>query len=141
MQKVIVVLAMLCAACAAISVQAMRSQQERQEKATRFGPLTVDEDKRLLFQDRPLKPAVGGNNSLDLGEVFHVGDADIVLVTDNGGVGCPFLYYFITVSEAGAKATGAFGTCAEVERVKRTGGTFSLLMSGYRAQWNRARPN
>ena len=132
MRKLIIVLVTLCATYTAISVGATHLQQERQEKPTRFGPLTVDADKRLLFQGRPLKPEIGGNNSLDLGEVFRVGDADIVLVTDNGGMGCPFLYYFITITEAGAKATRAFGTCAEVVRVKHTGGTFSLLMSGYR---------
>lgn len=106
--------------------------QEPQVTSTRFGPVSVGKDKVLLFKGRPLQPKVQGNDSLDLGEPYRIGPTDVVLVIDNGGTACPFLYYFVALTKSGAKATPAFGTCAELTSVKRTGNTLSVYMPGYR---------
>ena len=102
-----------------------------QETNTRFGALTVNDDKMLLFKGHPLNPPIQGNNSLDVGKPYQIGATDVVLVTDNGGTACPFLYYFVTISASGAKSSPLFGTCAEVTRVKRTGDSISVYMPGF----------
>jgi hypothetical protein len=132
MLKLILGLAILFTAGAGAYAQITQMPQEPQESSTRFGSLTVGEDKKLLFKGHPLKPSIDGNNSLTLSELFSINDADVVLVVNNGGSACPFMYHFITVNEAGAKATPAFGTCGELSRVKRTGGTFTVFMPGFR---------
>ena len=65
---------------------------------TRFGTLAVDKDRMLLFNGKPVRPPVQGNNSLDLGTPFDMGASDVVLVKDTGGTACPVLYYFVTVT-------------------------------------------
>ena len=102
-----------------------------QETTTRFGALTVNDDKMLLFKGRPLNPPVEGNNSLDVGKPYQIGNTDLVLITDNGGTACPYLYYFVTVSASGAKPSPLFGTCAEVTAVKRNGDSILVYMSGF----------
>jgi hypothetical protein len=92
--------------------------QDANEVATRFGVLSVDEDKRLLFKGQPLNPPIDGNNILELGEVMSIGATDVVLVTDIDGSGCPYLYYFVSVSGSGVKATLPFGTCAVLTSLK-----------------------
>ncbi len=122
-------LAILCAASAGAFAQGL--PQEEHGFVTRFGVLTVDEVKVLQFNGRPLEPVITGNNSLSLGEPMRVGATDIVLVTDNGGTACPCLYYFVTVSKSGAKATPSFGTCGEITDVKTVGRSISVVMPGY----------
>jgi hypothetical protein len=114
------------------SVFAQPLPQERQEVVTRFGSLTVNDDKELLFKGRGLTPSVGGNNSLSLNDPIQMGEADVVLVQDNGGTGCPSLYYFVTVSRTGARATKAFGTCGDVTSVKKVGDSIRVTMPGFR---------
>lgn len=99
---------------------------------TRFGPLSVGKDSVLLFRGRPLQPRVRGNNSLDLGEPHRIGTADVVFVINEGGTLCPYLYHFVTVTRSGAKATPAFGTCAELTKLERSGDTFRMYMPGFR---------
>ena len=107
------------------------SAQEAQEVSTRFGVLSIDGDKRLLFKGQPLSPAVEGNNSLGLGEVTSIGPTDVVLVTNNGGIGCPVTYYVVSVSASGAKGTPLFGTCAELTSMKRKGESIVLILPGF----------
>lgn len=107
------------------------SAQEAQEVSTRFGVLSIDEEKRLLFKGQPLDPPVEGNNSLDLGEVISMGPTDVVLVTNTGGSGCPFTYYFVTTSAAGAKGTPFFGTCNQLISMKRKGNSIVLMLPGF----------
>ena len=102
-----------------------------QETTTRFGALTVNDDKMLLFKGRPLNPPIQANNSLDVGKPYQIGATDVVLITDNGGTACPFLYYFVTVSASGAKPSPLFGTCAEVTTARRTGDSISVYMPGF----------
>lgn len=108
------------------------SAQEAHELSTRFGVVSIDEDKRLLFKGQPLSPPVEGNNSLDLGEVTSIGPTDVVLVTNNGGIGCPVTYYLVGVTASGAKATPFFGTCAELISMKRKGDSIVLILPGFR---------
>lgn len=129
MRKLLIGPAMLLVAGAGAFAQL---PQEPQKTSTRFGSLTVNDKRMLLFKGRPLDPPIEGNSSLDLGEPFRIGSADVVLVTDNGGTACPFLYYFVTVNRSGAKATPSFGTCGELASLKRTGNAVSLTMPGYR---------
>jgi hypothetical protein len=68
---------------------------------------------------------------LDLSEPYQIGSSDIVLVTDNGGTSCPALYYFVTVTKSGAKATPSFGSCSDLIKIKRMGDSVSVSMPGY----------
>jgi hypothetical protein len=105
--------------------------QESTEVNTRFGVLSVNDDKMLLFKGQPLSPPIEGNNSLDLGTVILVGATDVVLVTNNGGTACPALFYFVTITRSGAKGTRPFGTCSEFADVKRRGDSISVTMPGF----------
>jgi hypothetical protein len=106
--------------------------QLAQKAPTRFGAVTVGDDKVLLFRGRPLQPSIKGNSSLDVGRPFRIGAADIALVTDNGGTACPYRYYFVTLSRSGAHTTHSFGTYNVVVSVKQNGESISLSMHGYR---------
>lgn len=135
MRKLLIGPAMLLVACAGAFAQL---PQELQKTSTRFGSLTVNDKRMLLFKGRPLDPPIEGNSSLDLGEPFRIGSTDVVLVTDIGGTACPYLYYFVIVSRSGATATPSFGTCGELTNVKRTGNAISLTMPGYRGPFEPA---
>src|SRR6185295_7183400 len=74
--------------------------QDTQSVSTRFGVLSVNEDKILQFKGQSLVPVIEGNNGLDLGEVMRMGATDVVLVTDNGGSGCPAVFYFVSVTRS-----------------------------------------
>jgi hypothetical protein len=110
---------------------ALVQAQESQEVSTRFGVVSVNEDKMLLFKGQPLSPPIEGNNSLDLGAVMPIGVNDVVLVTDNGGTGCPALFYFVSVNRSGVKATPAFGTCSDLTTIKRSGNSIIVAMPGF----------
>jgi hypothetical protein len=108
------------------------SAQEYDSITTRFGAVTVGEAGVLLFKDVPVEPRVEANNSLDLGQPYQIGAADVLLVTNNGGTACPVELYFVTVTKSGAKVTPAFGTCSDLIKIKRSGNTISVSMPGYR---------
>jgi hypothetical protein len=105
--------------------------------ATRYGTFTLGEDQTLLFHGHPLQPPVQGNNGLDIGTPFHIGESDVVLVTILAGTACPYLYHFITVTRSGAKSTPAFGTCNEAMNLRRSGDSILLEMHGYRGPFER----
>ena len=105
--------------------------QDSQKISTRFGVLSVNDDKLLRFKEQPLRPPIEGNNSLDLGSITSMGAADVVLVTDNGGTGCPAMFYLVTVTSAGAKASRPFGSCSEFANVRRRGNSISVTMPGF----------
>lgn len=121
------------AACIAVA----QSEQELRV-ATRFGVLTVGENRMLLFEGHPLEPPVQGNNGLDAGEPFRIGTTDVVLITDFGGTACPYLYHFVTVNKGGARATQSFGTCNQVTEVKRSHDSILVFMHGYRGPFEPA---
>lgn len=132
MWKTVVASGLLIAVSSGVFALFIELPQERQEIATRFGSLSVDGDNTLLFNGRTLTPPVVGNNSLDLNEPIQIGATDVVLVLDNGGTGCPSLYYFVSASKSGARATPAFGTCGDVISVKQMGDSIRLTMRGFR---------
>lgn len=131
MWKAIVASAVLIAAGGGGLAQFTRLPQERQEVATRFGSLTVGDDNTLFFNGRQLTPPVVGNNSLNMDDPIPIGATDVVLVLDNGGTACPSMYYFVTVSKTGARATKPFGTCGDVTSVKRVGDSIRVIMPGF----------
>ena len=131
MWKLISGVAVLIISAASAHAQFSQLPQEPQKVATRFGFLTVGKNRMLLFKGHKLEPPIEGNNSLNLGAIYHTGPDDIVLAMDNGGSACPFLYYFITVNKDGARATKAFGTCAELSNIKRFGDSISIRMPGF----------
>ena len=132
MYRLTVAIILLTVAGAGARTQFSGSPQETQETRTRFGLLTVGEDRMLLFEGRELDPPLIGNNSLTLGEPLRIGPTDLVVITDSGGTGCPFMYYVVSVTNSGAKATPAFGTCAELTGVRRKGDSLELRMPGFR---------
>jgi hypothetical protein len=138
MWRLLIGMALLCVAGPSAFAQFTALPQEPQETATRFGALTVGQDRRLLFKGQPLHPPMTGNNSVHLGATFRIGATDVVLVMDNGGSACPFLYYFVTVSKAGAKATPVFGTCHELTSIKRHGASIAVTIPGYRGPFEPA---
>ena len=103
-----------------------------QKTSTRYGVLSVGDDSVLLFRGRRLEPSITGGYSLNLGRAFGIADRDVVLVANNGGTACPYLYYFVTLSKPGAQATHSFGTCNAVISVKQKGESISVSMHGYR---------
>lgn len=98
---------------------------------TRFGSLNINDGNMLLFKNRPLNPAIQGHKSLGAVGVYQVGNSDVVLIQDNVGSGCPDIYYFVTVSGSGVKATSAFGTCSELFEVKQVSDSISVTMTGF----------
>jgi hypothetical protein len=113
--------------------------QETKTITTRFGALTVSDAGVLLFKGTPVKPTIEANSSLDLSEPYQIGTSDVVLVTDNGGTACPAVYYFVTVTESGAKGTPSFGTCSDLIKVKRNGDSISVSMPGYQGPFETKR--
>jgi hypothetical protein len=106
--------------------------QLAQAVRTRFGALSVGDDTVLRFRGHRLQPSIKGGYSLNLGRPFRVGESDVVLVTNNGGTACPYLYYFVTLSGSGVQATHSFGTCNAVISVKQQGESITVAMHGYR---------
>ncbi|UTH75184.1 hypothetical protein [Chromobacterium sp. IIBBL 290-4] len=102
---------------------------------TRFGQLQVNDENQLLFNGKPLKPEVQGNNGLSLLEKYTIDDKDVVLVQDNGGTACPATYYFATVSKARVSATPGFGTCSDLIKVKQDGVVLTVSMPGYKGEF------
>ena len=132
MWKVVLASALLISAGGSVSPWSITPTQDWQEVSTRFGMLTVDPDRSLLFKGRKLNPSIDGNNSLGLNNPIQIGDTDVVLVVDNGGTACPAMYYFVTLSRTGARATKPFGTCSDLTSVKQIGDSIRVTMPGYR---------
>jgi hypothetical protein len=104
---------------------------------TRYGTLTMQAENRvnfegrLFFHGKPLRPDVRGNNALYLRKTFRLANADTLLFEDSGGTGCPYLWYFVTVSRSGATATHAFGSCGELIDSAQSGQTITLRTHGF----------
>lgn len=85
---------------------------------TRFGTLAVAADNvSLQMNGKPVLPGVAGNNSLSIAASYELGNADVVLVKNSGGSGCPAMYSFITLTKTNLRATPEFGTCSDIIRV------------------------
>lgn len=99
---------------------------------TRFGSLKINSEGTLLFKNRPFNPEIQGNASLSVIGTYQIDNRDLVLIQDTGGTACPVQLYFVSVSTSGAKATSAFGSCADVVAVKNNYNSISIKMPGYR---------
>ncbi len=116
------------AALGAALLVAMTPFAMAQSVDTRFGPVTIDRN-TLMFRGRPVVPSVQGEMSLGLDQVIQVGSYDAVIVRNNlGGNACPTMFYVVSVTGQGAKASPAFGTCSEAADVSRKGNGVSLSM-------------
>lgn len=107
------------------------ASDDTKKTQTRFGDLSVSDDNVLLYQGKPLTPTVQGNNSLDITRTFQLSAGDATLVRDNGGTGCPAQFYLVVTSEAGARATKAFGTCSDTVKVAHDADSLSISMPGF----------
>jgi hypothetical protein len=116
---------------ALIVTSAFAQKSQELETRTRFGTLTFDRQNMLVFKGHRLEPQIKVNARMDLGNSFHIGATDVVLVTDYGGTACPVQYYFVSATKSGAKATPSFGTCNEATSIKRSGDSISLTMHGF----------
>ena len=116
-------------AFAATLLLAMPSMAVAQQSATtRFGPVSVERN-TLMFRGRPVTPSIVGDMSLGLDQVLRVGSYDAVIVRNNlGGNGCPAMFYVVSVTDQGAKASPSFGTCSEAAEVSKRGNGVSLRM-------------
>ena len=84
----------------------------------RFGTLAVAADNvSLQMNGKPVLPGVAGNNSLSIAASYELGNADVVLVQNIGGSGCPAMYSFITLTKTSLRATPEFGTCSDIIRI------------------------
>lgn len=97
---------------------------------TRFGVISISEEKILLFNGKPLSPTIQGNNNLSLVDRNEGGQSDVVLVQDTGGTACPAQYYFISISSAGAKSSKVFGTCSDLLKTAKKGEEILVFMQG-----------
>jgi hypothetical protein len=131
MRKLIITLVVSVIANSGAVAQFSELPQEPQKFSTRFGLLTVRKDRMLLFKGHRLNPPIEGNNSLNLGKVFRIGATDVVLVVDNGGSACPYLYCLVSTTKEGAKPTPAFGTCAEYASIRRRRDSIEIRMPGF----------
>jgi hypothetical protein len=93
--------------------------------------LSVGRNKELLFRGHALEPPIVGNNGLEVGVLFRIGAADVVLVTNNGGTACPY-HYLVSITTSEAKPTPSFGTCNVATSVNPRGNSISVTMHGYR---------
>ena len=107
------------------------SQNKAEPGETRFGPVDFDQNEMLAFHGQRVKPEIQGGRGTFLSEAYRMGTTDVVLVTKAGGTACPVRYYFVAVSEAGAKATGSFGTCNEATSIEHKGDSIVLKMQGF----------
>lgn len=105
--------------------------QDENTSNTRFGPLSIGDTGKLLFKGKLLNPPFEEDAGLSLSELHQMGDADVVLVTLDGGTACPALYYWVTVKESGAKVSKSFGTCSDLIKIKVINDSISVSMPGF----------
>lgn len=110
---------------------------------SRFGELSIGEDKILRFNGEETNPLVEGNNFLSFDGTYGFSDYDLVLVLDTGGTGCPAFYHIVKLSTRGATVSEAFGTCAELSVVTRTGTGIMVELPGFmgpgESNWTKAK--
>lgn len=89
---------------------------------TRYGTLSINDDKQLLFKGQLVQPDVVGNALLLIEKTFLVGETDVVLLMNIGGTGCPALFHFVVIGKQGPQlVTEEFGTCSDIYGVRQSG--------------------
>ena len=107
-----------------------RSLEGEKAVTTRFGGLRIAEQDKLLFNERPLAREVFGVAGLNFKALFQLKAADVVLVQETGGSGCPAMFYLVTLNASGAKLSQSFGTCSEFVKPERLGDELFIHMPG-----------
>ena len=111
--------------------QAAPEYVDDQSVRTRFGVLRIDDDQVLRHDGRLVAPLVRGNYSLDVLDVYEVGNTDVVLLEDLGGAACPIKLFILTLSVRRTSVTGPFGTCSEIVHLTRHGDAIQIEMYGF----------
>lgn len=101
---------------------------------TKFGTLSVDENRLLHFNGKPVIPGVMGNSSLSIGKAYDVGGKVLVLTTNIGGTACPELFNVITLDAAKAVSSPTFGTCDEPHKIQLLNKSLVVEMEGRQGQ-------
>lgn len=101
---------------------------------TKFGTLSVDENRLLHFNGKPVIPGVMGNSSLSIGKAYDVGGKVLVLTTNVGGTGCPELFNVITLDAGKAVSSPTFGTCDEPHKIQLLNKSLVIEMEGRQGQ-------
>lgn len=66
---------------------------------TRFGKVSIREsDNRVMFRGTSVAPALADANPLTIVAKYEVGASDVLLLQETGGVACPALFWFVTVT-------------------------------------------
>lgn len=73
--------------------------------------------------------AVAGNQALAIVAGYQIGDADVVLLQNTGGAGCPALLRFVTVAAGQTHTTREFGTCSDLARIAPGADGESLIVT------------
>jgi hypothetical protein len=102
-----------------------------EDMTTRFGQLSINDKRMLLFKGHPLDPGIQGNNSLNFVKKFSMGGTDVILLEDDGGSACTELYYLVSVTAEGARPTPEFGSCGELLNVAQQGDAILVTTRGY----------
>lgn len=85
---------------------------------TKFGTLSVDENKVLHFNGKPVTPGVMGNSALSVGPAYDMGGKVLVLAKNIGGTACPELFNIITIDKNKAVSSPTFGICDEPSKIQ-----------------------
>lgn len=103
---------------------------------TRFGELSATEDMFseaiLLLNGQAIQPTVKSNNHFSFIKIFQIGAADIVLLQDNGGTGCPAQYRFITLSGDDITVSPTFGSCSDLIKTRQNRQQIVVTMPAFR---------
>jgi hypothetical protein len=99
-----------------------------QDGTTRYGTLDFNDQGVLSFKGREIHPKI---EHAYLGETYRMGATDVVLVTKEGGSGCPVVYFLVSVTKEGATSTPYVGTCQQAKSIERHGDTIIFTMQGF----------
>lgn len=90
----------------------------------------VDSDgAKLLFNGVKI---LDGNSGLEIQKSFPLGDTDMVLIENIGGLGCPARFVLVSISTQGSvQITPEFGTCSDDVDAQLNGDSITIAMSGF----------
>jgi hypothetical protein len=107
------------------------SQNSDESVHTRFGTVSFDDNGHLRFRGRLVQPGIDTSRTLDLTTVYNLADSDVVVVSAMDGIACPYTYFFVSVSKAGATVSKESGTCAKADDMRSDRHSVTLVMQGF----------
>ena len=110
--------------------------------STRFGPLEIKErtgademmGNDVLHQKKLLKFEEENPGWFSVVKTYQIKENDILLIRlEMQALACPVQFYFVTVSNTGAKVSKSFGTCGDLIEVKQApeNDLIFVTMSGF----------